>query len=178
MSAICVYCASGPVADEYVQLAADLGTELAQAGHTLVTGGGNISMMGAIARSARAAGGATVGVIPHALIDKEVADRDAGELVVTETMRERKRIMDERSDAFIALPGGIGTLEELFETWTGGYLGMHDKPVVVLDPDGFYAPLFTWLRELSTRGFVSPVALNRLSIVDSVHAAVSSATDR
>ncbi|NED67022.1 TIGR00730 family Rossman fold protein, partial [Streptomyces sp. SID10244] len=152
MSAICVYCASGPVEQRFLDLAADLGAALATAGHTVVSGGGNISMMGALAESARAAGGTTVGIIPRALMEREVADLGADELVVTETMRERKRLMDDRADGFITLPGGIGTLEELFETWTAGYLGMHDKPVVLLDPFEFYAPLLGWLSDLRGQG--------------------------
>ncbi|MDL9935668.1 TIGR00730 family Rossman fold protein [Gordonia sp. ABSL1-1] len=173
MSAVCVYCASGPVEQRYIDLAADLGTALARGGHVTVSGGGNISMMGALAVAARAAGGRTVGVIPRALMAREVADLDADELVVTETMRQRKQIMDDRADAFITLPGGIGTLEELFETWTGGYLGMHDKPVVLLDPFDFYAPLRGWLEDLSTRGFVSRRSLDRLLVVGSVDAALA-----
>ena len=129
--AVCVYCASGPTHPELLALAARVGEAIADRGWTLVSGGGNVSAMGALAAGARAHGGRTVGVIPKALVHKEVADVDADELVVTDTMRERKQVMEDRSDAFIALPGGIGTLEELFETWTAGYLGMHDKPVVL-----------------------------------------------
>ncbi|MGC4960250.1 TIGR00730 family Rossman fold protein [Gordonia sp. DT218] len=178
MSAICVYCASGPVEQRFLDLAADLGTALAAAGHTVVSGGGNISMMGALAESARAAGGTTVGIIPRALMEREVADLGADELVVTETMRERKRLMDDRADGFITLPGGIGTLEELFETWTAGYLGMHDKPVVLLDPFEFYAPLLGWLRDLRGQGFVSRTALDRLLVAESVPMAIRFATAR
>jgi len=101
----------------------------------------------------------------------EVADTDADELVVVDTMRERKRVMDERSDAFLALPGGIGTLEEFFEMWTAGSLGMHDKPVIVLDPGGFYAPLWHYLESLRDQGFVRQVALDLLHRVTSVDAA-------
>ena len=133
MAAVCVYCASGPVPSRYLDLAAELGTALGSSGHTLVSGGGNVSMMGALARSTRAAGGRTVGIIPGHLVDREAADTDSDELIVTETMRERKRLMEARADGFITLPGGIGTLEELFETWTGGFLGEHDKPVVLLE---------------------------------------------
>ena len=137
MSAICVYCASGPVEQRFLDLASEVGAALARAGHTVVSGGGNVSMMGALVTAARAEGGNTIGIIPKSLIEREVADLGSDELVITETMRERKRLMDERADGFITLPGGIGTLEELFETWTGGYLGMHDKPVVLLDPFDF-----------------------------------------
>jgi uncharacterized protein (TIGR00730 family) len=91
-----------------------------------------------------------------------VADTDADELLVVDTMRERKRIMDLRSDAFVALPGGIGTLEEFFEVWTSASLGMHTKPVIVLDPDGFYDPLWRYLDELRERGFVRAAALDAL----------------
>jgi uncharacterized protein (TIGR00730 family) len=137
-----VYCASGPTHPGLLALAAQLGESIAERGWTLVSGGGNVSAMGALAAGARANGGRTIGVIPKGLVLREMADTDADELVVTDTMRERKQIMEERSDAFIALPGGIGTLEELFETWTAGYLGMHDKPVVLLDPAGHYDGLF------------------------------------
>ena len=96
----------------------------------------------------------------------------AGELVVTDTMRERKQVMEDRSDAFITLPGGIGTLEELFETWTAGYLGMHDKPVVLLDPDGHYDGLRTWLDTLVPAGYVTASALERLQVVTDIEAAL------
>jgi len=172
MSAICVYCASGPVDDRYLTLAADVGTAIGAAGHELVSGGGNVSMMGAVAQATRAAGGRTIGIIPKKLVHREVADTDADELVVTDTMRERKALMDERADAFITLPGGIGTLEELFETWTGGYLGMHDKPMVLLDPFGHYRPLLDWLRDLQDQGFVADRALKKLHLTDDVTAAV------
>ncbi|MBD0859735.1 TIGR00730 family Rossman fold protein [Gordonia sp. zg691] len=176
MSAVCVYCSSGPVDQLYLDLAAEVGTALAEAGHSVVSGGGNVSMMGALVNAARAAGGHTIGIIPRALMEREVADLGSDELVVTETMRERKRLMDERADAFITLPGGIGTLEELFETWTGGYLGMHDKPVILLDPFDFYAPLLRWLRELSTTGFVSQRSLDRLLVTASVAEALELTT--
>lgn len=178
MSAVCVYCASGPVDDRYLQLAAEVGEALGRGGHTLVSGGGNVSMMGAVARATREHGGTTVGIIPRALVDREVADADADELVVTDTMRQRKQLMDDRAEGFITLPGGIGTLEELFETWTGGYLGMHDKPVVLLDPFGFYAPLLTWLRDLTTTGFVSERSMAALRVTDSVTRAIELATSR
>ncbi|MCW2495572.1 TIGR00730 family Rossman fold protein [Jatrophihabitans sp.] len=169
MAAICVYCASSERIDPaYVELAEAVGTRLAADGHSLVSGGGRVSMMGAVARAARAGGAHTVGVIPEHLMPYEVADVDADELVVVQTMRERKQIMDERSDVVIALPGGIGTLEELFEMWTSSSLGMHAKPVIVLDADGFYDPLWAWLDDLCERGFVRHEALAVLHRVDSV----------
>ena len=169
---LCVYCASGPVAAEHLELATAVGAALAARGWELVSGGGRVSMMGAVARAARAGGARTTGVIPRALLDREVADTDADELVVTTTMRERKAGMDDRADAFLTLPGGIGTLEELVETWTAGALGMHAKPVVVLDPTGHYAGLLEWVRGLVGQGFVTEQALGRLVVATSVEAAL------
>ncbi|HEY2271861.1 MAG TPA: TIGR00730 family Rossman fold protein [Jatrophihabitantaceae bacterium] len=176
MSAVCVYCSSSLTIDpSYVQLATEVGERLAAAGHSLISGGGRVSMMGAVARAARAGGAWTVGVIPEHLMPYEVADVEADELIVVETMRERKRIMDTRGDAFLALPGGIGTLEELFEMWTSLSLGMHAKPVAVLDPDGLYEPLWRWLDDLVRRGFVRQEALDtlaRTTTVDEAFAAL------
>lgn len=172
MSAIAVFCASGAVPAEYLELAGEVGTAIAAGGHSLVSGGGNVSMMGAVARAARAGGAHTLGVIPHALVEREVADVDADELRVVDTMRERKQVMDDAADAFLILPGGIGTLEEFFEAWTGGYIGQHDKPVVLLDHHGFYAPLLDWLTTLHERGFVNARHLARLQRVTDVPAAV------
>ena len=169
MAAVCVYCASSVSIDPaYLELATAVGRRLASDGHSLVSGGGRVSMMGAVARAAREGGAHTLGVIPEHLVPYEVADDDADELLVVATMRERKQIMDERAQAFIALPGGIGTLEELFEMWTSHSLSMHDKPVIVLDPDGFYAPLWSWLDDLCARGFVRREALDALHRVTSV----------
>jgi uncharacterized protein (TIGR00730 family) len=174
---ICVYCASSESIDPaYLDLATEVGARLAAGGHGLVSGGGRVSMMGRVAAAARAGGAHTVGVIPEHLVPLEVADRDADELIVVETMRDRKRVMDERSDAFLALPGGIGTLEELFEVWTASSLGMHPKPVAVLDPDGFYDPLWKFLDDLCARGFVRAAALDvlhRTSTVDEAFAALT-----
>jgi uncharacterized protein (TIGR00730 family) len=167
-----VYCASGPAHPELLDLATRVGQAIADRGWTLVSGGGNVSAMGAVAGSARAHGGRTVGVIPKALVHREVADVDADELVVTDTMRERKQIMEDRADAFVALPGGIGTLEEFFEAWTAGYLGMHDKPLVLLDPFGHYDGLLSWLRGLRDSGYVAQRALDRLVVVADVGAAL------
>lgn len=172
MAAVCVYCASSSrVPQEYVDVATQVGAALAARGHSLVSGGGRVSMMGAVARAARAGGARTVGVIPRALVDVEVGDTD-GELVVTADMRERKGLMDERSDAFLCLAGGIGTLEELFEVWTSRSLGMHVKPVVVLDTDGLYAPLRLQLEVMADRGFVRPQALAALQWATTVDEAL------
>ena len=171
--AVCVYCASGPRHPELLELAHRVGEAIAARGWTLVSGGGNVSAMGAVADGARAGGGRTVGVIPKSLVHRELADIAADELVVTDTMRQRKQVMEERSDAFLALPGGIGTLEELFETWTAGYLGMHDKPVVLLDPHGHYDGLRGWLGSLVESGYVTQAALDRLVVVDDIEAALA-----
>ncbi|MDI3314139.1 MAG: TIGR00730 family Rossman fold protein [Mycobacterium sp.] len=176
--AVCVYCASGPTHRELLALAARLGEAVAERGWTLVWGGGNVSAMGALATAARARRGRTVGVIPKMLVHRELADHAADELIVTETMRERKQIMEDRADAFIALPGGLGTLEELFEVWTAGYLGLHDKPVVLLDPVGHYDGLRAWLSGLVDTGYVSRAALDRLVVVDEVSAALAACSPR
>ncbi|MDI9915678.1 TIGR00730 family Rossman fold protein [Rhodococcus sp. IEGM 1379] len=169
---VCVYCASGPVDESFLALATEVGTAIGRRGWQLVSGGGNVSMMGAVAESARAAGAWTIGVIPKALVHKEVADVDADELIVTDTMRQRKQLMEDNADAFITLPGGIGTLEELFETWTAGYLGMHSKPVVLLDPVGHYTGLLEWLNKLDGTGFVGRKALDTLLVRVDVEAAL------
>ena len=177
MAAVCVYCSSSDAIDpKYLELAADLGSALVAHGHSLVTGGGAVSMMGSIARSVRASGGHTLGVIPPALLEFEVGDREADELIVTPDMRTRKAAMDEASVAFIALPGGIGTLEELLEVWTSASLAMHRKPVIVLDPWGDFAPLRSMVETLRHRGFVRPTAeavITWTTTVDAAIAAVS-----
>ncbi len=163
MAAICVYCASSDGIDpRYGELATELGAALAARGHSLVSGGGRVSMMGAVARAARAGGAHTVGVIPRALVALEVADDDADELLVVDDMRSRKAQMDDRADAFVTLPGGIGTLEELMEVWTSRSLGMHTKPVVLLDPWGDFAPLVELCQALQRKGLVRPTALAHL----------------
>ena len=172
MAAVCVFCSSsGRIDPSYVELAAAVGTELARRGHTLVSGGGSVSCMGAVARAARAGGARTVGVVPRVLVDLEVADHDADELVVTPDMRTRKGEMDDRADAFLTLPGGLGTLEELLEIWVSRTLAMHGKPVVVLDPDGLYDPLRAQVDLLVERGFVRPGARDAVHWVREIGAA-------
>ncbi len=163
MAAICVYCSSSTrIAKEYVDLAAEVGAEIARRGHSLVSGGGDLSCMGAVARAARAGGARTVGVIPAALLELEVGDIDADELLVVDDMRTRKGLMDERSDAFLTLPGGLGTIEELLEVWVARFLGMHVKPVVALDVDGLYDPLREQVAVMVERGFVRAEAAQAL----------------
>ena len=177
MAAICVYCASAQGIDpSYVELATEVGTELARRGYNLVSGGGRVSMMGAVARAARAGGARTIGVIPQALVDFEMADVDADELIVVDTMRERKRVMDERSDGFLVLPGGIGTLEEMFEIWTARTLDMHTKPVVVYDPPGHYRGLWAVLEQWIATGFVRAAAWATLGVTADLDEAIDLVT--
>ena len=169
MAAICVFCASSErIPSSYVELAAAVGAEIGRRGHSLVSGGGALSMMGAVASSARAHGARTVGVIPQALLELEVGDQEADELLVVDDMRVRKGLMDSRSDAFLALPGGLGTLEELTEVWTARFLGMHVKPVVGLDVDGLWTPLRMQVDLMVERGFVRPDAAQSLRWASSV----------
>ena len=169
MPAVCVFCASSTRIDPgYVALAADVGSALAARGHTLVSGGGDLSMMGAVARAARAGGAHTTGVIPTALLALEVGDTAADDLLVVDDMRTRKGLMDARSDAFLALPGGLGTLEELSEVWVARLLGLHTKPVVALDVDGLWAPLRAQVALMVQRGFVRPEAAAALVWTSSV----------
>jgi uncharacterized protein (TIGR00730 family) len=170
---ICVYCASiETIPAHYPELAAAVGRAIAARGWELVSGGGRRSMMGAVAVAARAGGARTTGVIPRSMVDREWADHDSDELLVVDTMRERKALMEAHADAFLALPGGVGTCEELFEVWTSGYLGLHDRPVVLLDPDGHYTGLLEWVRGLTARGFVQQAALDRLVVAADVAAAL------
>ncbi len=169
MAAVCVYCSSSETIDlDYVELASRVGARIGSGGHSLVSGGGRVSMMGAVARSAREHGARTVGVIPEHLLAWEVGDTEADELLVVQTMRERKAAMDERADAFLVLPGGIGTLEEFFEVWTAGSLEMHAKPVLVLDHRDFFAPLWSYLHQLADSGFVRASAIGGLTRVRDV----------
>ncbi|MCW2725694.1 MAG: hypothetical protein JWN35_2615 [Frankiales bacterium] len=173
MAAICVYCSSSTRIDKrYIDLAAEVGTEIGRRGHTLVSGGGDLSCMGAVARAARAAGAHTTGVIPNALLELEIGDQDADELLVVDDMRTRKGLMDARSDAFLTLPGGLGTLEELFEVWVARFLGMHAKPVVALDPDGLFAPLREQVDVMVKQGFVRPQAVQALTWTSTVEDAL------
>ncbi|MBL0938847.1 MAG: TIGR00730 family Rossman fold protein [Gemmatimonadaceae bacterium] len=150
-----VYCAGNDgVRPAYRAQAVSLGTELAQRGIALVYGGGRTGLMGAIADAAMAAGGEVIGVMPHGLVQREVAHRDITHLHIVDSMHERKALMASMADAFITLPGGIGTLEEFFETWTWAQLGVHRKPMGLLDADGYWAPLRALLSHLGTEGFL------------------------
>ncbi len=142
-----VYCGSRTGADPaFIQAAQTVGRWIGQHGGQLVYGGGHNGLMGALADACLAAGGRVVGVIPKALVEREWAHRSCSELIVVDTMHERKRIMMERADAFLALPGGIGTFEEFFEAWTWRQLGYHDKPVGLLNISGYYDALLQFLQ--------------------------------
>ncbi|MBO4162414.1 MULTISPECIES: TIGR00730 family Rossman fold protein [Micromonospora] len=179
MAAICVFCASSRTLDQrWLDLAAETGAELARRGHTLVSGGGCVGMMGALVDGARAAGGRTVGVIPQALVDLEVADLASDELLVTDGMASRKTVMIEKSDAFLTLPGGLGTLDELFEVWTTATLAMHTKPMVLVDTDGFYRPLLDWLGTITDQTFLKPAGLDLLTVAPTVSTALDALESR
>jgi hypothetical protein len=159
MARICVFCASSErIHPAHLDLAREVGEEMARRGHDLVSGGGRVSMMGAVASAVRRGGRHTLGVIPEALVGLEVSDTEADELVIAVDMRARKGMMDAAADAFVALPGGLGTLEELLEVWVAASLGMHDKPVVVLDPSGVLGGLASLVDKLVAQGFVRPAA--------------------
>ena len=144
---VCVYCGSREGSDSrYAEAAVATGQWIGSRGGQLVYGGGRNGLMGVVANATVAAGGRVVGIIPRALVDREMANDACTELMVVETMHERKRLMAERSDAFLALPGGIGTFEELFEVWTWRQLGYHDKPIGLLNVAGYYDPLLAFLR--------------------------------
>jgi uncharacterized protein (TIGR00730 family) len=157
MRRLCVFCGSNPGHDPaYRALAEEVGRVLAREGIGIVFGGGRIGLMGALADAALAARGEVIGVIPQALIDREIGHTGLTELRVVGSMHERKALMADVVDGFVALPGGIGTLEELFERWTWAQLGLHRKPCGLIEVTGFFAPLLTFLDRLVVTGFVTP----------------------
>lgn len=159
--AVTVFCASSSVVEaKYFEAAREAGEKIAKRGWAIIYGGGNIGLMGALSRAAREHGGKVVGVIPRVLLDAGYGDREVTELIVTEGLRDRKAIMDKRGDAFLTLPGGLGTLEELLEVLTLKQLGCHDKPVVVLDLDGYYDPLWLQIQRGIDQRFIKPEFLD------------------
>ena len=152
---LCVYCGSKP-GDEpaFTESAVQVGQWIAQHGGQLVYGGGRNGLMGVVADATLAAGGRVVGVIPRALVEKEWAHNECTELQVVENMHDRKSMMAERADAFLALPGGIGTFEEFFEVWTWRQLGYHNKPIGLLNLNGYYDPLLTFLNSVVKQRFM------------------------
>ncbi len=166
---ICVYCGSRDGAVEIHASAAEaLGTAIAEEGWRLVYGAGDVGLMGRIARSAQAAGADTFGVIPQHLLDREVGKRDLSRFVVTETMHERKKVMVMNADAIVVMPGGPGSLDEFFEALTWRQLGLHDKPIVLLDTDGYWAPLRALLMHVVDQGFAEQSLLDMVQTGGSV----------
>ena len=155
LGAVCVYCGSGPGKNPaYVAGARTLGRALGESGVRLVYGGGSLGLMGEVARATLEAGGQVTGIIPNVLSSKEQMLRSVDELIVTENMHERKMLMFERSDAFVALPGGIGTLEELVEQLTWAQLGRHTKPIVVANIEAFWTPFLHLLKHMKDDAFI------------------------
>lgn len=166
-ASICVFCSSSnAVAPVYFDAARDLGGLLAHRRLTLVYGGGNVGLMGALARAVHDGGGKVIGVIPSALRDLELAYTEADELIVTKDLRERKAIMESYADAFVALPGGYGTLEEMIEVLTLKQLHFHDKPLVFLNTAGFYAHLRAFFEHLYAHRFAKPETCGLYRFVD------------
>ena len=152
---VSVFCSSAPdIPKSSLDLAFGIGEAIGEQGWDLVWGGGKASMMGAVAKGARSKGAATIGVIPQPLINLEFEDKEATQMHIVSDMRTRKAKIEDLSDAFIALPGGIGTLEEFFEIWVGSYLKFHSKPIAICDPVGFYDPLRTALDHLAEHNFM------------------------
>ncbi len=167
LGSVCVYCGSSVGANrEYARAAQELGCLFAERGITLVYGGGSIGLMGVIADAALAAGGRVIGVIPQGLRTRELAHEGLSEMVAVDSMHARKQIMVDRSDAFIALPGGIGTLDELFEAFTWLQLGIHDKPVGMLNVSGYYDSLIQFLQRMGEEKFLKRAHLECLMVDD------------
>lgn len=167
MKRLCVFCGANPGHDpRYLEAAAALGRCIAQAGLGLVYGGASIGLMGAVADAALAEGGEVIGVIPQTLVEREVAHHGLADLRVVTSMHERKALMAELSDGFIALPGGVGTLEELFEVWTWSHLGLHRKPCGLLDVAGFYSGLGRFIDHVQQEGFLREGVRDMLLMAD------------
>jgi uncharacterized protein (TIGR00730 family) len=170
-TSVCVFCGSNGGADPaYEEAARTVGAGLAERGVRLIYGGGRVGLMGAVADAALAAGGEVVGVIPEQIFALEIGHRGVSDLRVVGSMHERKALMAELADAFIALPGGIGTFEELFEVYTWAQLGLHRKPLGVLDVAGYYAPLAAMLDHAVTQRFLRPETRALLAVDDTLDA--------
>lgn len=167
MQSICVFCGASPGHKPVYREAAEaFGAELARRDLELVWGGGNVGLMGVVADATHAAGGRSYGVIPGFMAERELAHPQATELVVVDSMHTRKAAMAERADGFVALPGGLGTLDELFEILTWAQLHIHHKPIGLLDTQGFYTPLLAMLRHLVAEGFLRQPHLDALYVAD------------
>ena len=173
MTRICVFCGSSNGDREvYPQAAAAFGSLLAEHDIGLVYGGASVGLMGAVADAVLRGNGDVTGVIPQSLVDKEIAHPSLTNMHIVETMHERKALMAELSDAFVALPGGIGTLEELFEMWTWAQLGLHDKPCVLLNIAGYFDQLIGFLDKMTDSGFLKEVSRLQLQVANSPEEAV------
>ncbi|CUH81474.1 LOG family protein ORF6 in fasciation locus [Tritonibacter multivorans] len=174
IASVCVYCGARTGADPaYSQAATALGQGLAAAGVRLVYGAGDVGLMGTVARACQDAGGETFGVIPQHLVKREVAKRDLATFVVTETMHERKKVMLYNSDAVVVLPGGMGSLDELFEAITWRQLGLHDKPIVILNINGYWTPLRALIDHIIAEEFAGADVARSLIWVDTAAEAIS-----
>src|SRR5438445_9317638 len=175
---LCVYCgSSGAVAQEYREAATDLGARLAAAGIGLVYGGGRVGLMGLLADAALAGGGCVTGIIPSRLRDAELAHHGTTELVVVDSMHERKRLMAEKADAFAILPGGIGTLDEMFEIVSWKQLRLHDKPILLVDIGGYWAPLLALLDHVVDTGFAGAQTRGLLQVVPGIAALMAALSE-
>lgn len=162
---LCVYCGSRLGVDaRYAETAQAVGQWIGERGGRLVYGGGRNGLMGVVADATLAAGGTVLGIIPQALVEREWAHADCTELVVVDTMHERKRRMAERADVFVALPGGIGTFEELFEVWTWRQLGYHDKPIGLINTRGYFDALLAFAQHSVSEGFLSAEQLALIEV--------------
>ena len=176
---VTVYCSSSShVARVYFDAAAELGAAIARQNWQLVYGGNDCGCMGALANAARAAGGKVVGVTPQVLVDEGIADDKCHELIVTPDMRQRKALLEQRGDAFITLPGGLGTLEEIFEIIVGRTLGLHDKPIALLNINGYFDPLLEMIRHGVEQHFIRQNACEKFHVSDSVEDAIASLKTR
>ena len=181
---LCVYCGSRHGARaEYTAVARAVGREIGLRGWQLVYGGGNVGLMGEVADAAMVHGARVIGVIPRSLMEREVGHRALSELHVVDTMHQRKQMMAERANAFVALPGGIGTLEELFEVWTWRQLGYHDQPIGLLNVAGYYDPLLEFMSRTVAEGFLSAAQrrtvlteTDAVTLLDRLHAETAVAT--
>lgn len=176
MATLCIYCGSNVGSDpRFVEMARLVGRTLAQKNHTLVYGGGKVGLMGIVADEALAAGGKVIGIIPELFIqeEREIAHSGLTELYVVSSMHERKQRMASLADGFLALPGGIGTLEEIIEAFTWTQLGIHPKPCALLNVNGFYDPLVTLLTEMTEKGFLQQDQFSQLIIEEEPEVAIN-----
>lgn len=176
MKTICVFCGSYNGADEeYVETAQALGTAIARRGLGLVYGGGHVGLMGTVADAVLAGGGHVIGVMPQALVEKELQHKGVQEFHTVATMHERKALMAERADAFIALPGGFGTMDELFEIVTWAQLGLHRKPIVLLNVAGYFKPLLHLFHHMAEEGFIKHAHRSIILVEEKAEQAVETA---